>query len=430
MDARERLAARLPASFQKGRTAEAKAAYESGSLEEWEALLPKLRAEVQKVRAKIPAFNKPVGPDGLTSRSLGEPAQLPAASFLKGTAPRPRQTTGDADRDALPETLEEGLWQAFVPRYFISAAEPNRFARFGSGPQAIVTSTQAAPVGYYRVHPLFLGTKSGVTYGFAQITYATFWDRDNGLVVSPRCRRQLALALGLIGVNVGEMLSALHLTGHELDYEHSAALVAAPLAGTVFNPDPAPYRMYMFYTAAHEGTFTDQSDYYFVKPPASPGAHVPLYLSQAKHATYVFDPEGYPVAPGWIIDAFYWTLQILSDAGEVPQRQLQVVAHIGDIAFFHCFVEHFQKQGDGVSPSPAINVGAPGHPLNGAAWAETAKFKEKLSPRWNERVLRSLGFRYAGPPPGGDSDPDPDPDPPDPPDPRDRDPRDRDPIPR
>lgn len=424
MDARERLSARLPASFQKARTAEAKAAYQSGTLEQWEALVPKLRPEVEKVRARIPAFNKPAGPDGLTSRSLGAPTDLSSAPFLRGPAPRPRQTTGDADRDGLPETLEEGLWQGFAPRYFISAGERNSFAFFASGAQAVITGTQATPpIGYYSVLPLFLGSRSGVTYGFAQVNYGTFWDRDDGLSVGLGCRRHLALALGLIGIGLGEVLNG--LKGHPSDEEHAAALVAAPLGGTSYNPDPAAYRMYMLYTAAHEGEWTsDHSAYYFVRPPAPAGWHVPLYLSLSKHATYVSPPEGSPILQDWIIYSYFWTVELLFLAGVISPPVLLTLLHIGEVAFFHCAVEHFQKRDDGVYPSPAINVGAPNVPLNGAAWAWTGRFEGKLTARWSSRILRFLGFRYAGPPPGGGHDPDPDPDPPD------RDPPDRDPIPR
>lgn len=289
--------------------------------------------------------------------------------------------------------------------------------------QPVITGRQATPpVGYYSVLPLFLGSKSGVTYGFAQINYATYWDRDDGLAVDGTCRRALTTALGLIGVGIGELL---HGSGpHALDHEHSAALVAAPLAGAAYHPDPAAYRLYTFYTAAHEGTAADHSAYYFVRPAPAPGAHVQLYLSRSKHATYVAPPEGFPIAPDALIYTYFWVVELLFLAGVISPLVLLVLLRAGEIAFFQCLVEHFEKRDDGVYPSPAINVGEPGRPLNGAAWAVQGDFAEKFAPRWNSRFLRFLGFRYAGPPPGGGHDPDPDPDPPD------RDPPDRDPIPR
>lgn len=422
MRARERLALRLPESAAKARTNEAKAAFEERSLAQWEAIIQKLRPEVEKVRAKIPAQKTPAAPAGLLAPAAAVET-LTASMLRQGPAPRRKQIPVDADQDKLPDALEEALSQAWVPRYFISGGEKNNFAFFADNPNAVViTGTQASPpIGYYGVMPLFRGKRDGVTYGFTQINYATFWDRDDGLAVDRNCLRRLGTILGLIGVTLGQAVD--HLGGHPMDEEHSAALVAAPMAGSQYNPDPAAYRLYMFYTAAHENTKSDRSMYLRARQPIAPGHHLELYLSLSKHATYAFDPTGLPLVPEWMIVAAFWTIELLFILGVLTPRIYVGLLRLAEVAFFECAIEHWQKRDDGVFPSPVINTGSQKHPLNGSSWIRNSSFAKKLSARWDERVLRLLGFQRVVDP---EPDPDPDPDPPDR-EPPDREPPDREP---
>jgi hypothetical protein len=176
--------------------------------------------------------------------------------------------TYDADGDGLPDAFENQLADAFAPDYHVSAGEPDHFATFNdlSASQTIQRVFGATPpINYFRVTPL--GFRTSSTSG-----------------------TQLAFSLGLVGISSDVLLPI--ITSHNLDNERSAILVAAPTQGyNVYNTDPQAYKVYEYYTAAHENTFWDQSlDLYLV--PAQPApTHLPLWLSRSKHATYPGNPD-------------------------------------------------------------------------------------------------------------------------------------------
>ena len=166
----------------------------------------------------------------------------------------------DNDQDGLDDGLESAVADAFTPLYGVSAYEPDQFATFGNYVPQTITSLVGTnpPFSYYRVQPLGLGSDANGTQLFAlRVDYLTLWNADNGLP----------------GGNSGCLYSYVGLdsvvnavSGHELDAERSVMLLAAPAINGRYNPDPKAYSLYTLYTAAHEGTFFDQSAYYSFPP--------------------------------------------------------------------------------------------------------------------------------------------------------------------
>jgi hypothetical protein len=137
------------------------------------------------------------------------------------------------------------------------------------------------------------------------------------------------------------------------------------------------------YTAGHEGTFTDTSAYFVPSQPVPAGPHINLALSRAKHATYTFNPDFYPLLPTWFIGSVYSTIDFLwiSQVIKDPWLYLALLA-LADGVFFLCFVEHFTDMGAWFA-DPRINVGEPGRPINGSSFIADPDLAPKLTvPLW------------------------------------------------
>src|SRR5262249_22236952 len=161
--------------------------------------------------------------------------------------------------------LESDVGDVFTPFYAVSGGENGGtgFATFGDYVPQTVTQVfgPVPPYSYFRVQPLGVGSAGGVPVGVLRLDYLTLWNRGDGLDVSGYCVGGLVLMLGLIGLGAGAFLDGFQ--AHWLDNERSAALVAAPLVDGGYNPDPWAYSAYSYYTAAHEDTFTDHSQFLF-----------------------------------------------------------------------------------------------------------------------------------------------------------------------
>jgi|GEM_PF-1154669 hypothetical protein len=280
------------------------------------------------------------------------------------------QITGaDLDHDGLPDAFENQLADAFTPFYHVSAGEPDNFATFfDSVPETVNQRLGPNPFSYFRVKPLgFAVSNTGVTYGFIQINYLTLWDHDSGLHVSGTCDALIGLAGGVLGVDLINLVGV--LSGHNLDDEHSAALVAAPVVNGGFNLDPTQYFAFDYFTAAHEGTFFDHSAFLNPGTPVPANLHIQYGLSLNKHSTYGFNPDGLPMFPDEVIFAYYATILDLLNLGIIDDLTYEYLLFVGDTVFFNCVVEHFSEQGGGFA-SGRVNVGEPvaGSTLNGAGF--------------------------------------------------------------
>lgn len=415
--------ATIPPLAEKGRSPEAKAAFEQRPVDQWETIARQLQPKIERVRTQMPRQKRVAAPAGLIAPVAGLRSArkaLTSAMLVHRPAPRAQPVTVDADRDHLPEALEEALWSAWVPLFHLSQGEKNNFVFFKDNPnERIIDRTQATPpVGYYSVEPLFVAPLGGVSHGFAQINFATFWDRDDGAAVPAVCRRLLTI----LDIFIPGAFVEAAVGSHQWDEEHSAALVAAPMIGTRYNGDPAAYRLYSIYTAAHENTPSDRSIYLIARNPIEPGFHIRLALSLQKHATYPGNPEGLPLVPDFIIFQVFWLIDTLFAFNEISVHVYLGLLNIAAVVFFECFVERWRQRDDGVTPSPVINVGNPEFPLNRSSWIRNSPFPRKLDARWDARVVRLLPAPDSG---GTPPDDDPDGDPPD------RDPPDREPrLPR
>ena len=205
----------------------------------------------------------------------------------------------------------------------------------------------------------------------------TLWDHDSGLVGGFGCG-----------------LAALFLNGilnHPLDDERSALLVAAPAPDGVFNTDPNAYQSVSLYTAAHENTFVDHSEYHdFPTSPMPANYHVPLWSSLQKHSTYTFDPDWLPIleiylqiivwqyidyyfgygCEGWFPGDTFW-----EDYGfsQMCDDQYYYVYYEVYFLVYTCAVERFHSGStDGIVSlaSTRINVGEPAHPINGSTFIQ------------------------------------------------------------
>ncbi len=183
---------------------------------------------------------------------------------------------------------------------------------------------------------------------------------------------------GIVGFAFADLLDG---SGpHEFDQERSAALVAAPTtAGFQYATDPNAYQAYDYYTAAHEGTFTDHSAYLGPSQPVPANNHLNLGFSRSKHGTYSFNPDGLPLIPDWVIFSTYFTLDDLYYFGYIDYYQYLVYLGMADALFYACVVEHFGEQG-GTFADPRINVGELSHPLNGSSFILDPRVQSKLTP--------------------------------------------------
>lgn len=279
----------------------------------------------------------------------------------------------DSDHDGFPESFEGQLADLFTPFYHVSAGEQpgTGFATFlDQVPQTInQVFGPLPPISYFRVTPLGFATMNGQEYGFIEIDYLTLWNRDNGLIANGACHTGLDVLAGLIGFGVGEVLDG--LDAHQLDNERSGFLVAAPtVAPGTFSLDPASYGGFSVYTASHEFTFNDHSQYLVVTDTTRPlpaGAHLELRLSRSKHATYFGNPEGLPLTPTPIIFATYSAFDFFLAIGRFNWLDYLIANGIADDVFFGCIVEHFTDQGGSFAQS-RTNVGELSAPLNGAGF--------------------------------------------------------------
>ncbi len=159
------------------------------------------------------------------------------------------------------------------------------------------------------------------------------------------------------------------LTGHYFDAERSGVFVTAPAVNGGYNPDPNAYSLNVLYTAAHEGTFFDQSMYFGYSPAVPAGNHPSLDLSLSKHSTYNFNPDFFPVTPQWFIDSYNLGINIAHDNGEIDDNEYFFSLAVGNDVFFGCIVERFYDQG-GAYAAGRINVGEPAHPINGSTFIQ------------------------------------------------------------
>lgn len=277
----------------------------------------------------------------------------------------------DNDGDGLPDSnwesspfeIETHLANEFMPIYHISTGEQQQFADFADSVPWTVTSLVGTtpPNSYYHVTPLGLAYDSSGTQVYAiRIDYLSLWNADGGLIGGGA-----ACFYSYFGLD-----SAIQeLTGHDLDAERSVMLVAAPAVNGSYNTDVAAYKLYSLYTAAHEGTFWDQSAYYDFTSPVAAGNHVELAQSLSKHSTYPGNPDYYPITPAWLIDEVNLDIDAAYLDGEITEGTYYALLAMADDTFYGCLVERFGDQG-GQSPSPTVNVGEVSHPLNASGFIQ------------------------------------------------------------
>ena len=289
----------------------------------------------------------------------------------------------DADGDGLPDAFENSLADAFTPVYHMSGGEQagTGFARFGDyTPQTVIQNLSLLPpVTHVRVTPVgFTTDVYGRQLGFLQVDYLTLLNRDDGLSVGGTCNVYASIVGGLIGLGLSGVIDG--LGGHVIDDERSAVLVAAPTTASYqYSTNPAAYQAYDYYTAAHEGTFFDHSAYFGPSQPVPAYYHLNLALSKAKHGTYPFNPDYYPLFPDWVIYTTYDTLDFLYWDYVIDYYDYLIYSYIADTVFFECFVEHFQDQG-GAFPGLQLNVGELSHPINGSGFILDPRVSSKLTP--------------------------------------------------
>jgi PKD repeat protein len=286
----------------------------------------------------------------------------------------------DADADGLPDGFENSLADAFTPVYHMSGGElaGTGFARFGDfSPQTVTQNLPLLPpVTHVRVTPVGFATDVyGRQFGFLQVDYLTLLNRDDGLSIGGDCRVYASILGGLIGLGITGLLDG--FDGHPLEQERSATLVAAPTTASYqYSTDPAAYQAYDYYTAAHEGTFFDHSSYFGPTQPVPAYNHLNLALSKAKHGTYPFNPDYYPLVPYWVMLTTYDAIDFFF---YYDYYKYLIFSFIADTFFFSCIVEHFQDQG-GSFPGLQLNVGELSHPINGSGFILDPKVSSKLSP--------------------------------------------------
>lgn len=290
-------------------------------------------------------------------------------------APKP-----DNDGDGLPDVLERQLADNFTPAYFVSF-----FERGGTGLalfqdsstmqqpiQVFPTSGPPVVTSYFRVTPL---TAVGGN-GYLQIDYLTLWNRDDGLPVHSACLTDIDI-FDFLGIWSPSFVSS--IGDHELDNERSAIRIVAPLtASGGFNLDPTAYRADRVFTAAHEDTPVDRSDFQHVDPPRGPVAHFAEFLSLSKHGTYLFWPHGLvSLLPGRAVAAIYGGVS--AACRFTSPSTCDLLFYIADEIVFDCLVEKHAPQGWVLARSDLrVNVGEPGRPLPGGSFIETPELRLKL----------------------------------------------------
>lgn len=186
------------------------------------------------------------------------------------------------------------------------------------------------------------------------IDYLTLWNHDSGLVGGG-----VFCAYSYFGLD--QVIQ--QLSSHDLDNERSAILVAAPTVNGNFNYDPNAYSLYGIYAAAHEGSFFDQSVFYYPPQPLPAGNHVYLVLSLQKHSTYGGNPDFYPITPYYFIAGTYAAIFDGYYNGFYGYDTLQILLSLADDVFYGCIVERWAYQ-DGYFAQIRTNVGEPDVPIN------------------------------------------------------------------
>jgi hypothetical protein len=354
------------------------------------------RESAAKLAARKPgATQKPIGAQK-SAAPWDEPwaaadlAHFNKASFKRASfgEPAPVPQGGDEDLDGLPESFENALAENFQPIYHTSAGEVDNYSTFQDMvPQTVKDRFGQHPVLYYRVTPLYIryNPYRYMYESFIRIDYLTLWDHDSGL---PDAACDIVPPFD----SLIEGFEA-----HDIDNERSAMLVSAPVFDPYnawgFNLDPNQYSALSVYTAAHEGTFTDQSAYHnFPENPIWPGNHIELWHSLFKHATYTSNPDFHTLVPGYIIftefffigyfffdfynpfcgDPFWdWSWDCPDgDPWRSPYFYLYLAAvYYTVVVTFACAVERFYEQGAQFA-SPRINVGEPFQPINGSSFIQ------------------------------------------------------------
>ncbi len=385
----------LPTSAVPGSTPERRAALARLSAAEKAQAIDQFRALVgpRLDRARAAAKSGPAGPAwrdvvaGRTSRSM---AATPDAHFSTAPIPARRAAatatlTGDPDGDGLDQGFEAQLADAFTPYYHISAGERagTGFATFlDQVPQTVAgVSAPVPPTSHYRVKPLGTATDSaGTVVGVMRLDYLTLWNSDDGFNLGGGCGAAIDLVEWILGVDIV-------VGGHPLDNERSAILVAAPLVGGTYNPDPNAYGAYSFFTAAHEGVSVgDNSFYYSYDPPVPANNHIELGTSLAKHGTYAFNPDNWPVIDPRLIALTYSIIDGLYFDGFIDYDSYLIYLALADEAFYDCVTESFNEQG-GTYASTRTDVGEPSQPINGSGFINDANsgILDKLArPLWQE----------------------------------------------
>lgn len=219
----------------------------------------------------------------------------------------------------------------------------------------VANTLGAAPYSYYHVTPLGIAyDRSGNPFYAIRADYLTLWNADGGLIGG---------GAGCFYSYFGLDNAINALTSHDLDAERSVMLLAAPAVNGGINPNVNAYGIYTLYTAAHEGTFFDQSEYLDFSSPVPAGNHAQLTLSLSKHSTYAFNPNFYPITPAWFIVATNEALLDAYLAGYLNIIEYSIIAAAADATFFGCLVERFGDTG-GHFPSARTNVGEVSHPIN------------------------------------------------------------------
>ena len=291
-------------------------------------------------------------------------------------------TSFDGDQDNLPDNFENSLANAFTPEYHVSYNEPDNYATMKDFvPQTLKRTFGQSPVSHFRVTPVTITTNphNGQLQSYLRIDYLTLWDQDSGLVDGLGCAFAFAPFAG-------------GMESHPLDNERSAILVSAPAPNPyTYNTDPNAYQSLSIYTAAHEGTFGDQSMYHdYPTTPEPAGSHVPLWQAQSKHGTYTFDPDFHPILEasfqviipiviyllgayfcgGWYPGDTWW-----DDFGFLLECDFwwSIAYYEVLLIVYTCAVERFHAgstQGMVSQASIRINVGEPAHPINGSTFIQ------------------------------------------------------------